>query len=401
MTRLTAPDPARPRAAALRLHRDLRVGLVQLVYLAIGLLLGLLLPSIHAGPTVESAGVSPLALGIAGGFISFIALVFSLLFLVVQYGNTTVSPRLTLFRDDPIVWHSFGFFGSVFVYTATVGTRLGGRNGDVSLAVPVLAILSVLAAMALARSLQLRALRLLQFNATMEEIQRRGTLIIASLFTEPVEAAPLPAYDLPPVATPVLWTEQTALLRQIDLPRLLAQAISLDAVIELRVHPGGEVRRGLPFATVNATRAVDGVEIAEALATGSDRTFAQDPLLAFRLLSDIGDRALSPAVNDPATAVQALGCVYDLLALVVDKALEVGKFTDGAGRLRVLVPFPTWDGFLSAGVDEIAHYGRGSPLVCNRVRALLSDLCAIAPPERRDPIEQRLAECAVDARGRA
>jgi uncharacterized membrane protein len=224
-------------------------------------------------------------------------------------------------------------------------------------------------------------------------------LVIAAIFTEPVDGRPLPACELPPVATPVRWTGQTALLRQIDLPRLFAEAVTLDAVIELHVNPGGELRRGLPFATVHATRAVDGGGITAALTTGSDRTFAQDPLLAFRLLSDIGDRALSPAVNDPATAVQALGCIYDLLALVVDRALDVGRFAGDDGRLRVLVRFPTWGDFLSAGVDEIAHYGRDSQLVSARVRTLLSDLCALAPPDRRGPIERRLAQSMADAPG--
>src|SRR5690606_17404930 len=95
---------------ALQHRRRLRTGIVQALYLLAGVALGGLLPSVAAGPTIESATVAPMLFGAAGGFISFIALVFSLLFLVVQYGNTSVSPRLTIFRDDPIVWHTFGFF---------------------------------------------------------------------------------------------------------------------------------------------------------------------------------------------------------------------------------------------------------------------------------------------------
>lgn len=93
---------------ALQHRRRLRTGIVQALYLLAGVALGGLLPSVAAGPTIESATVAPMLFGAAGGFISFIALVFSLLFLVVQYGNTSVSPRLTIFRDDPIVWHTSG-----------------------------------------------------------------------------------------------------------------------------------------------------------------------------------------------------------------------------------------------------------------------------------------------------
>ena len=49
------------------------------------------------------------------------ALVFSLLFLVVPYANTSLTPRLTLFRENPVVWHSFAFFVAVFVFLSVGG----------------------------------------------------------------------------------------------------------------------------------------------------------------------------------------------------------------------------------------------------------------------------------------
>jgi uncharacterized membrane protein len=60
-----------------------------------------------------------------------------------------------------------------------------------------------------------------------------------------------------------------------------------------------------------------------ALVTGQERTFYQDPLFAFRLLSDIGLRALSPAVNDPATAVQVLDTIQSLLLALANRDLDV------------------------------------------------------------------------------
>jgi formate hydrogenlyase subunit 4 len=41
---------------------------------------------------------------------------FSLLFLVVQWAFSSLSPRLNLFRDDPIVWRTFAFAIGVFVF---------------------------------------------------------------------------------------------------------------------------------------------------------------------------------------------------------------------------------------------------------------------------------------------
>ena len=62
-----------------------------------------------------------------------------------------------------------------------------------------------------------------------------------------------------------------------------------------------------------------------AFVTGDERTFEQDPKYAVRLLVDIAIKALSPAVNDPSTAVQALDQLEDLLRRLGKRRLETGK----------------------------------------------------------------------------
>src|SRR5687768_3133442 len=57
---------------------------------------------VHGGRVIEAL----VAVGI--GIVTFTGVVYSLLFLVVQFGTTTFTPRLNLFRDAPIVWHAFG-----------------------------------------------------------------------------------------------------------------------------------------------------------------------------------------------------------------------------------------------------------------------------------------------------
>ena len=78
------------------------------------------------------------------------------------------------------------------------------------------------------------------------------------------------------------------------------------------------------------------------LVTGQERTFGQDPLFAFRLLADIGMRALSPAVNDPATAVQVLDTTESLLRVLVSRDLDVAQVTDNTGTVRVVLVLPSW-----------------------------------------------------------
>jgi uncharacterized membrane protein len=122
---------------------------------------------------------------------------------------------------------------------------------------------------------------------------------------------------------------------------------------------------------------------------GVDRQFGQDPLLAFRQLTEIGIRALSPAVNDPFSAVSAIAALDDLLRIVADKDLDIGRDADPSGVLRVVLKMPTWDDFLRAGVDEIAPDAARSPLAANALASVLDELPGVVPPERRDPVELR------------
>ena len=91
-----------------RPRRRLRAGLVQLLFAAVGLGLGLLLPRISVESTVASSRVTETLIGVGFGVLGLVSIIFSLLFLVVQWAFSSLSPRLNLFRDDPIVWRTFG-----------------------------------------------------------------------------------------------------------------------------------------------------------------------------------------------------------------------------------------------------------------------------------------------------
>jgi uncharacterized membrane protein len=108
------------------------------------------------------------------------------------------------------------------------------------------------------------------------------------------------------------------------------------------------------------------------------------------MLVDIAIRALSPAVNDPTTAVQALDQLEDLLLRLGRRNLAAGRARDAQGRLRLVFPVPSWDDFLVLAFDEIRYYGASSIQVMRRMRALLLDLMASVPPERLSALERYL-----------
>jgi uncharacterized membrane protein len=127
---------------------------------------------------------------------------------------------------------------------------------------------------------------------------------------------------------------------------------------------------------------------------GGDRTFEQDPKYAFRLLVDIAIKALSPAINDPTTAVQALDQIEDLLRRLGRRQLEIGATRDSSGKLRFVISYPVWEDFLDLAFEEIRFYGANSVQVMRRMKALVSDLISALPQERHKPLlqyQQRLS----------
>jgi uncharacterized membrane protein len=129
-----------------RPRRRLRAGLVQPLFAVAGLGLGLLLPRITVAPTVASTRVTDALVGVGFGVLGLVSIIFSLLFLVVQWAFSSLSPRLNLFRDDSIVWRTFGLAVGVFVFSVTAALVIG-NDPEVPVIVPAAEVAGVLAAL--------------------------------------------------------------------------------------------------------------------------------------------------------------------------------------------------------------------------------------------------------------
>jgi uncharacterized membrane protein len=134
------------------------------------------------------------------------------------------------------------------------------------------------------------------------------------------------------------------------------------------------------------------------VAKGDERTPEQDPLFAFRILVDIACKALSPAINDPTTAVLSIDQIHHLLRDVGKRNLGLGRETDPTGKIRLIYRRPNWADFVLLGTTEIRHYGRDSIQVQRRLRAMLKDLIETLPSERAPVLEKELALLAMSSR---
>jgi uncharacterized membrane protein len=126
------------------------------------------------------------------------------------------------------------------------------------------------------------------------------------------------------------------------------------------------------------------------VALGLERTIEQDPAFALRVMVDVASKALSPAINDPTTAVQVLDYLGDSLRVIGQADRSAPSWHPGAAKRGVVVPVRRWEDFLALGVTEIREFGSTSIQVLRRMRAVLEDLLQDVRPEDRPAVEAEI-----------
>jgi uncharacterized membrane protein len=132
-------------------------------------------------------------------------------------------------------------------------------------------------------------------------------------------------------------------------------------------------------------------ELEGMIALGDERTFDQDPAFALRMIVDIANRALSPAVNDPTTAVQVLDHIGEVLGLIGRTDLDARtRLADADEPAAVVMVTRRREEYVTLGFTEIREFGASSVQIMRRLRAQLEDLLETVRPEHRAPVEEEL-----------
>ena len=177
----------------------------------------------------------------------------------------------------------------------------------------------------------------------------------------------------------------------VDLSTLVALAQRHDGMIEFVPQVGDFVAAGEPlFVLHGGAMAVDDRAVQSSVAFGPERTLEQDPMFAFRIIVDIALKALSPAINDPTTAVLALDQVHRLLRMVGQRKLRGEVIVDESGRPRVIFRTPNWEHYVQVACREIRACGAGSLQVARRMRAMLENLRRTLPEHRHAALDTEL-----------
>jgi uncharacterized membrane protein len=330
-----------------------------------------------------------LLITIAATMVTVIALLLGLAVVALQLSSTQFSPRLlrNFLRDRPnqIV---LSVFVGTFVYSAAglfdVGIAGGQRVDQFPRFAVTVAMVLLFLSLALLVFFADHLAHSLQVDHIMGNVEKNTLAVIRTL--PPAEVPP----PVPDDATPVP-ARVSGYIQYVAVPSLLAFADRNAVNVHLRQRVGEHLAAGTALAWIwpvspgSSPPPLDVVSrhVHRHVRIGFERTLEQDPSLGMRQLVDTACKALSPAVNDPYTAIQA---VHHLSALYTELARRrVGPIVvrGAAARATVVVPARSTADHLDVGMGLIRRYGAGEPTV---VHALLTALTAVlmAAPDDAD-----------------
>ncbi|MER2602641.1 MAG: DUF2254 domain-containing protein [Candidatus Competibacter phosphatis] len=387
---------------------NLPIWLIPLLYVGVTIVCGLVFPRLEQeylaayshGMSVASAQAALSA--VASGMMALTGIVFALAFVMVQFSAVAYSPRLVAwFGRDPVLFHALGLFTATFFYAiATLAWIDRGGNGKVPLFSTLLAVvLLILSMMVFAKLVQ--RLNDIQITNVLHFVGQQGREVIRAMFPRldtARDAEPGPwqtaaeAARQRPVTQTLRYSGEPQTVARFQLGALVRQAQAVDAVIVMECAVGDTLTEGTPLLRVHGgRRPLAETPLRQAIRLARERTFEQDPKYPLRLLVDIAIKALSPAINDPTTAVQALDQIEDLLYRLGRRALDAGCVADAQGTLRLVFPTPTWEDYLALAFDEIRQYGASSVQVMRRLRSALLDLAdTVTEAERKEAVQRYL-----------
>jgi uncharacterized membrane protein len=321
----------------------------------------------------DSDAAASLTSMVSSAMLSFVAVVFTTTLVAIQLAGGQYSPRVVrIFVRSRLTHVTMGVFLATFVFALNALVEI--RSGDEPL-VPAITVSMVYVSIAATLGAFITFVhgmsRLLRVQYLYAKVTADGRPAVLAGFPPP---SPTDVEITPPTGAPgpvLRNTKRVGVVQAIDSGSLVAAAEQRGVVLEVLVEVGEYVGVGTPIARVleGAPDALTGDEVAARFLFGAERTLVQDPGFVFRQLVDVAIRALSPAVNDPTTGVQAIDRINDLLGGVAGRPDPTGWYVDERGAPRLLLHEPGLERLLLLAYVEIIRYGADSPQVARRLHA--------------------------------
>ncbi len=334
---------------------------------------------------------------VATSMMTFTGLVFTISVVVLQLASSQFSPRvLRTFLRDRGSQVPLGIFTATFVYALIVLVQVRvGTIGPVfvpslSVTVALMMVLTSLVAFVYFVNHVAQSIRVAHIIQSVAEETR--TVIHAVHLDGPHVPGPYEQpvdLELGECRQVIALDHRGGVLAGLDIAGLIDVARRHRCVLWLVRDMGDFVAEGGPLFEVYGPAEVPAREILRQVDIARERSMRQDPAYGFRQLVDIGEKALSPALNDPTTAVQALDRLLDLLGAIARRGTPTGVYEDDDGEIRLVRPVMSWSGYVALAFEEIREYGGSSIQVQRRLRAAIDELLETVPEQLHPPLERQ------------
>lgn len=311
---------------------------------------------------------------VAAATISFAGIAFSIALLVIQRTSAQYSPRVvqTLFRD-PFNRRVMALVVGTFTYCLVVLRSVRTPTGDgVEAVVPNLSIsfallLGIVAILAIVGFIDHSA-RAMDVSQILERVTDDAAEQIRSTTPVPSDAVVDPATVDPSRATVhhVVRFVSRGWVQRLDLAEL-CRVVPSDGVFVMHTAPGRYAVSGAPLCSVaGSTGDLDELErcLQRCVSLGNSRTLLQDPSYGLRQNVDVALRALSPGINDPTTAQDAIFHSAALLVELLGSDPAPSAMRGESGGLVLLPELPDQDDLVDLAYDEVRRAAAVHPTVC-------------------------------------
>jgi uncharacterized membrane protein len=348
-------------------------------------------------PSHEDAQVAQVILGvIAQSIMTVVSIVFAILLMTLTLASMQFSPRILIsfVRDRGTQW-TLGIFLGTFSYC--VAALPAAR----SVPHPFAPVVTVLGAMLLALVCVGWLLffihhisRSISVNHIVDRIARETELVIDELMPHPRAGhyRPAPVRPEPDGQEFPILNEVSGYIRFIDTRRLVEFARTHHLRVRVTRQVGHFVPAGVPLLMVSRRARIDrdrAVELTGAFDIGPMRTLQQDVEFGVIQIVDIALRAISPAVNDPSTAISCIDQLTRILICWVSRLPPESHLFKPPHILRVVLPWIDLDGLLNTAIEQIRAYATNDAAVSLRLLRLLHD---VAITVENDALRLRILE---------
>jgi uncharacterized membrane protein len=317
--------------------------------------------------------------------LSFVVFTFGSLLVAIQVASGQMTPRIiaTVLLRNNVIRGTVGLFMFTLIFAIGAQNRLDGQVNQLPLFIAgMLCVISFAVFLFLIDY----ASRLLRPISILTHVADNGLAVIESVYplptVDPSVANASKRQSAPPDRT-IFHSGTSGIILAVAVDRLLAESIRLRGLIEFAPQVGDFAAVSEPlFYLYGGAVKVDDSTLRDAVALGSERTMEQDPTFSFRIVVDIALKALSPAINDPTTAVLALDQLHRMLRSVGMRHLRTDEILDDQGDLRVIFRTPNWEDFVHLALTEIRLCGASSVQIARRIRAMIENLTQALPVHR-------------------